>query len=323
MKPAKPKNSSPPPRLAPREVNSARALRELQRVMADALMRPLTARDRMQRRWNARRTTASVVSEFIKPNDRLTSFERLEIYNRQYWFRVLDCLHDDFPGLRAVLGPSRFHRFSRAYLERHPSTSFTLRDLGRHLPAFLSRHRAWAGRHAALAVDMARFEWAQVEAFDGLARPVVTAADLASANPATLRLGLQPYVSLLALGHAVDDFALAVKQHDATRGDASHAVGSRTAAAPARRPRLPGPERVHLAVHRRNNILHYKRLSAPAFQLLTALRQGLTVADAVRVLGKRAKADDVRAWFEAWSALGWFCAPSPENTVGRFQCLSA
>ena len=34
----------------------------------------------------------AAASEFIKPNDRLSSFERLEIYNRQYWFRLLDCL---------------------------------------------------------------------------------------------------------------------------------------------------------------------------------------------------------------------------------------
>jgi len=43
-------------------------------------------------------------ARYIKPNDRLTSFERLEIYNRQYWFRVLGGLAEDFPGLRAVLG---------------------------------------------------------------------------------------------------------------------------------------------------------------------------------------------------------------------------
>ena len=49
-----------------------------------------------------------VADSFIKPNDRLTSFERLEIYNRVYWFRVLDCLYDDYPGLRAVLGERKF-----------------------------------------------------------------------------------------------------------------------------------------------------------------------------------------------------------------------
>ena len=48
----------------------------------------------------------AAAAEFIKPNDRLSSFERLEIYNRQYWFRLLDCLYEDYPGLLSVLGKS-------------------------------------------------------------------------------------------------------------------------------------------------------------------------------------------------------------------------
>ena len=66
-----------------------------------------------------------VAAGFIKPNDRLTSLERLEIYNRQYWFRMKDCFYDDYPGLRAVLGDRRFERLACAYLARHPSESFT------------------------------------------------------------------------------------------------------------------------------------------------------------------------------------------------------
>jgi hypothetical protein len=55
--------------------------------MAAAIFRPLNARDRMQARWSDGRATSAVAADFIKPNDRLTSFERLEIYNRVYWFR--------------------------------------------------------------------------------------------------------------------------------------------------------------------------------------------------------------------------------------------
>ena len=61
---------------------------------------------------------------FIRPNDRLTSFERLEIYNRQYWWRVLASLGEDFPGLRAVLGERRFDAMSKAYLSDCPSQVF-------------------------------------------------------------------------------------------------------------------------------------------------------------------------------------------------------
>ena len=119
MKRSKQTNSVTPslPRV-PRKINSVRQLRELQRVMAGTLFRPLTPQWRMQKRWTDGAAMADVASEFIKPNDRLSSFERLEIYNRQYWFRVLDCLYDDYPGLRAVVGERKFLKLARAYLAR-------------------------------------------------------------------------------------------------------------------------------------------------------------------------------------------------------------
>ena len=47
---------------------------------------------------------------------------------------------------------------------------------------------------------MATFEWAQVEAFDGLAMPRLTVDDLLGQDPARfLRLGVQPYLSVLDL----------------------------------------------------------------------------------------------------------------------------
>ena len=63
------------------------SLMELQRTMARAVMQPLTRTERMQRKAPGGGKMSAYASRFIKPNDRLTSFERLEIYNRQYWFR--------------------------------------------------------------------------------------------------------------------------------------------------------------------------------------------------------------------------------------------
>ncbi len=52
-------------------------------------MQPLTVGERMQPKRPMGGQCALWPAEFIKPNDRLRSFERLEIYNRQYWFRLL------------------------------------------------------------------------------------------------------------------------------------------------------------------------------------------------------------------------------------------
>jgi hypothetical protein len=54
-------------------------LLNLQRRMARAVMTPLTSSEGMQRVAANGRRMRDVAAEFIKPNDRLTSFERLEI----------------------------------------------------------------------------------------------------------------------------------------------------------------------------------------------------------------------------------------------------
>src|SRR6202451_4668214 len=115
-------------------------LLSLQRRMARAVMTPLTPSERMRSTAPDGRSMRAVASEIIKPNSRLTSFERLEIYNRQNWFRVLAGFAEDFPGLRAVLGERKFDAVAKAYLIDCPSESFTLRNLGSRIEPWLRKH---------------------------------------------------------------------------------------------------------------------------------------------------------------------------------------
>jgi hypothetical protein len=287
--------------------------------MATAVFRPLTTDDRMQADWVDGRAMTEVADSFIRPNDRLTSFERLEIYNRVYWFRVLDCLYDDYPGLRAVLGEKKFMDLITAYLAKYPSVSFTLRNLGSRLERFMREEAKWAGAHQAVALDMVRFEWAQVVAFDDPAKPGITPDDILDARPEKLRLGLQPYLTLLELNYAVDEFLIAVRksESDVLRNEASNIVEAMPKASrrKKRNVRLPKRQRVHLAVHRFDNMLYYKRLTPEAFAILTAVGDGKTVANACAVAlsgSKRKHADwpaRIKDWFNDWTSLGWFCRP--------------
>ena len=100
-------------------------LLELQRRMAEDVMRPLTADFEMQPAANDGSSTTAIADSYVKPNERLSSFERLEIYNRQYWFRVIESVAEDFPTLNAVLGDKKhsiglsLHICER--IHRHPS----------------------------------------------------------------------------------------------------------------------------------------------------------------------------------------------------------
>jgi len=132
--------------------SQAMDLAELQREMAAAVMLPLTADEQMRSQSADGRQMNAVAESFIAPNSRLSAFERLEIYNRQYWFRVMGALAEDYAALRAVVGNGRFEALSVAYLKEHPSRSFTLRNLGSKLPEWLAVHGEWAGRRQRLAV---------------------------------------------------------------------------------------------------------------------------------------------------------------------------
>jgi hypothetical protein len=296
-------------------------LLSLQRRMARAVMAPLTSSERMRAVAPNGRSMRAVASQIIKPNDRLTSFERLEIYNRQYWFRVLSGFAEDFPGLRAVLGGRRFDAMAKAYLTDCPSRSFTLRNLGSRLETWLRKHPNWAGERQSLAVDMARLEWADIEAFDGKMETPLKPEDVAGANPSKLRLRLQPYVSLLDLRYPVDDLLLEVRKDADVLDVASNTFNERH-----KRKRVSAvaklkPSPMYLTVYRLNEDVYFRRLEREEFAILSELHAGKSLSAAIdaalrkSLLAAEERPAQVENWFRTWSALGWFCRleKSPEN----------
>jgi hypothetical protein len=282
--------------------------------MARAVMTPLTPSEGMQRVAANGRPMRVVAAEFIKPNARLTSFERLEIYNRQYWFRVLSSFGEDFPGLRAVLGGRRFDAVAQAYVKDCPSRSFTLRNLGSRLESWLRRHPAWAGSRQKLSLDMVRLEWADVEAFDGKAEPALKPEDLVGVDPSRLRLRLQPYIQLLHLRYPVDDLLLAVRNDEDTEF-ASNAVTERRKRKRVLAVSRLKPSPIFLAVHRLDDSVYFRRLDREEFLILSRLREGKKLNQAIESALRRSSIDStdrpvmVERWFHAWAALGWFCRP--------------
>lgn len=310
----KPPPSPLPPLLTERKPRrqSLGELRDLQRLTAKMVMRPLGPGWNADKKWGDGRRAADVAAGFVKPNDRLTSLERVEIYNRQYWYRLIDCLYEDYPGLLAVIGKAKFDRLTRAYIESCPSRSFTLRNLGGQLEGFIARRPQYVRPRAKLARQMAAFEWAQVVAFDGPEERALAVADVRGANPPKLRLRLQPHVTVLKLDYPLDDYSLALKEkNSALRAEASNAIGRAPEVEAARRVGMPRPQRVFVVVHRQAGDLYYKRLEAEAYRLLTALRDGATVAEAcagvMRGVDGGEAAGRIRAWFANWASLGWLC----------------
>jgi hypothetical protein len=265
----------------------------------------------MQQKTTAGDSIEKLAESYIKPNDLLTSFERLEIYNRQYWFRVIGAVSEDFPALAAVLGSKRFDDLVLAYLKENPSTSFTLRDLGARLPSWLADHPEFAPTRHALLLDVARLEWAYVEAFDRFAAPPLMQADFADLG-ADSKLALQPHIQLLDLRYPVDELVLAVHKETPPSDIMSNAVSERRTKSRVKLPRLRRAA-TYLAVHRFDNSVYYRRIDRETFQLLSALQRKHTLSQAIDMafmdskLPPEEQAQKIQECFAHAAELGWFC----------------
>jgi hypothetical protein len=287
-------------------------LLEFQRRMAEDVSRPLTCDFAMQAFDPDGSSVAEIVAGYVKPNDRLSSFERLEIYNRQYWFRLIAAVSEDYPALNAILGPRRFDELILNYLKENPSTSFSLRNLGAKLPSWLNDHPEFTGAHHDLAVDVARLEWAYIESFDSATLPPLDEADLAALQPASV-LALQPHLQLLALRYAADKVVLAVHKDQPDVDIVSNAVRERKT---SRRVRLPRLRRspMYLVVHRYQHSVYYRRIDREAFLLLSAIQEGEPLATVVEkaffqsVLLPSMQAAKIREYFAHAAELGWLIA---------------
>lgn len=131
---------------------------------------------------------------------KLSAAERLDIYANMYFYRILDSLKEDFSVTLKIIGDSRFNNLITDYLLKHPSKYFSMRDIGKPLPHFIKKHplrKQWP-----YLSDLAKVEWAVIEAFDAKNNEILKENDLTQLKPKdwiTLQLTLVDSAEMIRL----------------------------------------------------------------------------------------------------------------------------
>ncbi|HEY2370820.1 MAG TPA: DNA-binding domain-containing protein [Polyangiaceae bacterium] len=257
-------------------------LHDLQRTFAEALVVPKSLADDAE--WRARGETA------FTGNARVTPIGQLDIYREQFWIRHVNCLREDFPVLLALVGDEKLEAIVAEYLAAHPPKKFQLRHLGESLADFL------ATRDDALLADLARVEWAFIDAFDAPDAPPLdptVIAAIAEDDWPNARLVLHPSLQLLRLAHPTN------AMRDAWWADKD------------KRPieRVPR-EATNVIVYRHKQLLYTEVMDALPFEMLTLLASGKSLGTAGDELAASTNRSEeiessIGEWFTRWSALGW------------------
>lgn len=187
----------------------------------------------------------------------ISAAQGLAIYRHAYRARLEECLADDFPAVRSLLGEDAFAALTHRVINDYPPDESTLNRYGRRLVQVLRREPG-------LACDLARLEWALVEAIHApLAAPLdaTALAALPAEAWAPLRLRPAPTLRIVVSRWAVD---ACYRQH--LRGEA-------VTAPPA------GGQGV--LVLRRHDGMRRIAVSPGAARLVGALARGRTLAAAL------------------------------------------
>ncbi len=204
-----------------------------------------------------------------QPADDLVASGDVDIYAGMYASRLYDALAEDYPKLRVALGDDRFGQLVAAYLRVHPPRSFTLREAGVAMPAFL-RDSAIA---PAWAADLAALERARVEVFDGPDAIPLAQDDVAALGDELpdLVLSWVPSSMIVPLGWAADDLWSAIEDEQPViePGRASRVV----------------------LVWRRELAVLHRTLDADEAQLAPAIARGAAFSEICEVLGEQHGAD--------------------------------
>lgn len=129
---------------------------------------------------------------------------RLHVYEYAYTARIAGVLVHDYPKLAALAGEAALRAWTAPYLRAHPPASFTLREVGAHLPRWLAATEPARPEYA----DIARIERARTEVFDGPDAPPLSRDDLAAMDPVefpSLRLQRVPASRIVTLTTTADD----------------------------------------------------------------------------------------------------------------------
>ena len=238
--------------------------------------------------------TPGYIETIVPGNDRLDSREQLQIYAFMYFARLIEVLESEYPTVMFLVGPDRFAELARLFLREQPSTHYNLARLSIGFPAFLvglgedQDHSAFAGAIAAV-------ERAMEDVVDDVEEQAIPYEKLA-AIPSELWIDthLKPIsaMRLLRTTHPVGDFMNGVQGGWFTP--------------------VPEPSETFHCVYRTAFRTRRQELLPEQFELLTGLRDGRSLGDAIESAASLPGADTDRmlselgGWFERWMAEALF-----------------
>ncbi len=283
------------PKRKPENPPSPLSLAALQAWFGSAIAKPLPKRYGENPLAVSAPGLAALAAERLRSKGDLGGFDRLGVYNEQYWFRLVTVMQSDYTAAIHLMGLQDFNEWAVRYLTAHPPASPFLAELDAAFPAFLEV--GYAGPRRKQVLQAIAYERAISKAFDAADGRTLAAAGLGSEALLAERLRLAPHLTPLHIDWDFAEYRSRCLQDESLEAALDP----------------PLELSADIVVHRDADLRVMKtEAPAAALALLRAFPGTLPEVFA-RLEGTLAPADqavlerEVSGWFRDWAAEGWLC----------------
>lgn len=279
------------------------SLREEQEWFGSIIGRPIDIENRINSVSPSGQSMEMEAAKHIAPSRTLQPIQRIQIYNQQYWWRLLNTLHDSFPLAVRLLGYFNFNQMiAFPYLIKYPPNHWSLNLLGNRLVKWCEEDYPFENKQ--LIKDALELDWAFAFSF--------TCGSLAPLTPDQLKdsedaeaifnktLYIQPFISLF--DHEYDLFNYRI---DLLKQNADFWIKHEL-------PFLDRSERhYHVLYRNKDQDISWKKISYAEYFILSQFQKGISLDHVCELLEDQEAidyekaAESLQQWFHEWSQREW------------------
>jgi hypothetical protein len=278
-------------------------LKQTQQWFASIITRPIDENSKMNPMSPSGKPMLLEAGDYIVPNSTQNPAERIEIYNQQYWWRLLGVMQENFPTVTRLFGFYDFNELIAVpYLVKYPPHHWSLNNLGDHLVKWIEED--YHANDKVLVKNAALIDWAYIASFVSAKDEGINIETLPTPGDFSIYLDcplkLQPSVYLFELPYDLFKFRFEFSKQDPDYW-LEHDFPILT----------HQPENLHFLLFRnRYNNIVVDTISHSEFQLLKKFEAGTSIDNICQWLEElpdesklvKEASENLHVWIQRWIA---------------------
>lgn len=253
---------------------------------------------------------AEEAARYIIPSPTLQPHQRMQIYNQQYWWRLLNTLHLNFPLVTRLFGFQAFNeQIGIPFILKYPPCHWSLTLLGESLPKWVME--CYQEPDQSLIYNAASLDWAYTASFIAPQFPPLDLSHLVEGNQESLlshTFYLQSHIYLFTW-----EYDLMTFRGSFVKQEVDYWVENPF-------PELPKGKAYYFILYRNGiNNIAWREISKGELLLLECFKKGTSIESVCEYIETQETSlyeemeTNLQNWMQNWTQAGWLTLTQPPN----------